>query len=180
MERHTGQPENDTTPMDPDETNDLIESLRGELAAAADARDEALAKAQRALADFQNYQRRALASEREAFDQGRREVVRAMLTVLDQFDLALSHDPSTMSVEQLLAGVQAIRAETMKVLAGFGVAVIAPQPGDDFQPGPHEAVMQQAVEGVAPGRIAAMLQAGYTLGDRVVSPAKVAVTPSAE
>lgn len=166
------------TPRDPDQTNELIESLRADLAAASEARDEATAKAQRVLADFQNYQRRALASEREALEQGRRDVVRGILTVLDHFDLALSHDASAMSVEQLLDGVRAIRAELMKVLQGFGASVISPAAGEEFEPGRHEAVMQQAAAGVAPGRIAATLQAGYMLGDRVVRPAKVAVTPS--
>ncbi len=162
---------------DPDQTDAMIESLRTEAAEAVEARDEATAKAQRIMADFQNYQRRALSNEKEAKEQGRREVVSEIVRVLDHVDLALSQDSSKMDVAQLLEGVKAIRAEMMKILGTFGIATIAPRAGDEFEPGRHEAVMQQAAEGVPPGHIAAMFRAGYALGDRVIRPAQVAVTP---
>lgn len=163
---------------DPDQTDAMIESLRAEVAEAMEARDDATAKAQRIMADFQNYQRRAMSNEKEAKEQGRREVVSELVRVLDHVDLALSQDSSRMDVAQLLAGVKAIRDEMMKVLAGFGIAPITPAAGEEFEPGRHEAVMQQAVEGVPPGHVASMFRAGYALGDRVIRPAQVAVTPS--
>lgn len=143
---------------------------------------DANAKYLRLVADYQNSQRRALQSEAQAKVQGAANVTASILTVLDHFDLALSVDPAKASAQQVIDGVKVIRDELMKTLITNGVGVICPKPGDAFEPGRHEAVMQQAAEGVGPGLIAACFQAGYTLTaaglERVVRPAKVAVTPN--
>lgn len=131
----------------------------------------------RALADFQNYQRRALANEQEAKVQGRTAVVQSMLTLLDHFDIALSQDHTKATAEQIVGGVRMIREEFIKVLQSHGVSLINPARGDEFTPGRHEAIMQQASEGVESGRVVSTFQMGYTLGERVVRPAKVAVAP---
>lgn len=131
----------------------------------------------RALADFQNYQRRALANEQEAKVQGRTAVVQSLLTLLDHFDIALSQDHTKATAEQIVGGVKMIREEFIKVLQSHGVGLINPARGDEFTPGRHEAIMQQAAEGVESGRVVSTFQMGYTLGERVVRPAKVAVAP---
>lgn len=131
----------------------------------------------RALADFQNYQRRALANEQEAKVQGRTAVVQSLLTLLDHFDIALSQDHSKATAEQIVGGVKMIRDEFVKVLSMHGVGLINPARGDEFTPGRHEAIMQQAADGVESGRVVSTFQMGYTLGERVVRPAKVAVAP---
>lgn len=152
-----------------------VEKLEAELA-------EANSKYLRLAADFQNSQRRAIQSEQQAKLQGMTSVTASVLTVLDHFDLALTVDPSKASVTQVIDGVKVIRDELMKTLVNHGVGVITPQPGDTFEPGRHEAVIQQAAEGVGPGLIASCFQAGYTITaggtERVVRPAKVAVTPA--
>jgi molecular chaperone GrpE len=58
------------------------------------------------------------------------------------------------------------------------VGLIHPCPGELFEPGKHEAVVQMAQPGVESGHIVQTFQAGYTLGEgRVLRPAKVAVAP---
>ena len=57
--------------------------------------------------------------------------------------------------------------------------MIEPNLGDTFEPGKHEAVLQQAVEGIAAGSVSMKLQNGYRIGDTVLRPAKVAVQPAA-
>jgi molecular chaperone GrpE len=74
-------------------------------------------------------------------------------------------------------GVKVIRQELLKALESGGVTVISPQPGDEFDPNRHSAIMQQPAEGVEPGRVSATFQPGYALGDRVIRSAKVAVAP---
>jgi molecular chaperone GrpE len=152
-----------------------VEKLESELA-------EANNKYLRLAADYQNSQRRAIQSEQQAKLQGMTSVTASILTVLDHFDLALSVDPAKASVAQVVGGVKVIRDELMKTLVGFGVGVIMPQPGEAFEPGRHEAVLQQAADGVGPGLIASCFQTGYTITsggvERVVRPAKVAVTPA--
>jgi molecular chaperone GrpE len=131
----------------------------------------------RALADFQNYQRRALANEQEAKVQGRTGVVQSLLSLLDHFDIALSQDHANATAEQILGGVRMIREEFIRVLQSQGVGLINPVRGEEFTPGRHEAIMQQAADGVPSGHVVSMFQMGYTLGDRVVRPAKVSVAP---
>jgi len=130
------------------------------------------------LADFQNFQRRATTNEVEARARGVRDVCESMLGALDSFDLALSQDPSSLTIEQLFKAIETIRAEAMKAMARHGVLPIQPEVGEAFDPGRHEAVMQQEAEGIEPGCVAQVFQAGYAMGDRVLRPAKVVVTPS--
>ena len=141
-------------------------------------RDDYRDKYQRALADYQNYQRRAINNEREARVSGVRTVIESVLGVVDHFDLALNQDPEKVSVEQLIGGISVVRDELFKALSVHGVQPIEPAVNEEFSPGEHEAVMQQPADGVEPGRISLMLQVGYRLGDRVVRPAKVAVSPN--
>ena len=86
-------------------------------------------------------------------------------------------DPAKATAEQIMQGVRVIRDELMKVLQSYGVQEINPRPGDDVDPHRHEAVMQAETSAVPPGHIVATLQAGYSLGDRVIRPARVSIRP---
>ncbi|HBS29419.1 MAG TPA: nucleotide exchange factor GrpE [Phycisphaerales bacterium] len=143
--------------------------------------EELTSRYQRALADFQNYQRRAVENEREARRQGVTSVVSHLLAVLDNFDLALKIDPEKVTGAQILQGVSMVRAQMLQALGAIDVRPVEPAPGDEFDPRRHEAVVQVEAPGIAPGRIASSFQAGYALGERVLRPAKVAVArPPAE
>lgn len=168
-------------PQQPDETWPVADELVTELEKLRAERDERNQAYLRTLADFQNYQRRALLNEQTARVEGVSKVVERIFGVLDHFDLALGQDTSKASAEQIIHGVKLIRDEFSKVLASLGVGLINPQPNDEFVPGRHEAVMQQPAEGVEPGRVVACFQPGYTLnaqtGERVLRAAKVSVSP---
>lgn len=156
-----------------DEAATVLAELKDELDKAVEAR-------QRALADFANFQRRAALNEQQAVRSGEASVVRAMLDVLDHFNLALDQDKSRITVEQLLGGVRIVRDELVRVLEGYGVARIAPDAGDEFDPNRHQAVLQQAAPDIEPNHIVVVLQPGYTMGETVLRPAKVAVAPCAD
>lgn len=141
-------------------------------------RDEAMTQWKRSLADFQNYQRRALQNEQEAKRQGATGVINSVLPVLDHFDLALAQPTPDEASRKILDGVRVIRSELVRVLEGYGVVYINPKPNDEFDPNRHSAIMQQAADGVEPGRVSATYQPGYALGDRVIRSAKVAVAPA--
>lgn len=145
--------------------------------------EETKGKYLRTVADYQNSQRRALQNEQQAKADGVSRIVSDVATILDHFDLALGQDPSKVTVDQLVGGVRVIREELLKILGRNGVSLIEPRPNDEFQPGRHEAVMQQAAEGIDPGHIVSTFQPGFLFtmltGERVIRPAKVAVAPSA-
>ncbi|MEZ6209681.1 MAG: nucleotide exchange factor GrpE [Phycisphaerales bacterium] len=132
----------------------------------------------RSLADFQNYQRRALINEKQAKDEGASSVLEKLLTILDNLDRVLSPDVSGMSLEQVVEGVRVTRDEMLRVLGGLGMNKLEVTPGDEFQPGRHEAMLQQPSDEIEPGHIVAQFAPGYALGDRVLRPVKVSVAPS--
>lgn len=155
-----------------------LDAVRAQLEQLAGERDELRDRATRALADFQNYQRRAALNEQEARRQGLSAIVQSLLAPLDHLELALQQDETAVSAAQLKQGVQAARDQLLRALASHGVEPISPQPGDEFNPGHHEAMLEQPAEGIAPGHVSQAFQTGYALGGRVLRPAKVAVAPA--
>lgn len=142
-------------------------------------RDEAIAARMRAQADFANFQRRSIENEARARVGGLVQLTRALMPVLDHFDLALAQDPSRLTVEQLAKSIEMTRAELQKALEQNGIARIEPTPGTEFDPLQHDAVMRQPAEGIAPGCVSMRFQTGWRLGESVLRPAKVAVAPEA-
>ena len=143
-------------------------------------RDENQAKLIRAIADHQNFQRRAMLNEREARTSATQGVVQGLIPLMDQFDMALLLDPEKVTAQTVMDGVKMTRDEFVRILGGYGVSAISPEAGDEFEPGIHEAMMQQPAEGINPGHIAFVMSVGYKLGERVIRPAKVGVAPTAE
>lgn len=131
----------------------------------------------RALADFQNFQRRAGENEVRARQQGAAAIARSLVPALEHFDIAAGHDLAALGTDKLVAAVSMLQEELLKGLAAHGVERVSPAVGDEFNPHFHEAVMQQPVEGVASGHISMCLQAGYRLNEQSIRSAKVAVAP---
>lgn len=168
------------SPIDPETTSQpegtdlpaMIDRLAAE-------RDEAVAARQRALADFANFQRRSVENEARARVGGLAQLARALMPVLDNFDLTLAQDHARLSVEQMAKSIEMTRAELQKALEQNGISRIDPAPGEAFDPMQHDAIMRQPAAGVAPGCVSLRLQTGWRLGESVLRPAKVAVAPEA-
>lgn len=156
--------------------SDVVDERLQRLAAE---RDEARTHWKRALADFQNYQRRAGLNEEEARRQGAIGVLMSVFPVLDHFDIALTQAAPDDASRRIMDGVRVIRDELLRALERHGVTPINPKPNDEFDPTQHQAVIQQAGEGVEPGRISSVMQTGYALEGRPVRSAMVAVSPNA-
>lgn len=142
-------------------------------------RDETVEQLKRTAADLQNFQRRARIQAQEAREQAVRGVVSSLLMSLDTFDLALNQDPATVNAEQVFDGIRAIKAEVLRQLGQHGVVAVEPGPGEEFEPGKHEAVMHEPTDAAEPGAVARTLQIGYAMGDRVIRPAKIALAAPA-
>ena len=136
-------------------------------------RDEHFQTLQRTLADYQNFQRRARQNERETRELASMGAVQSMIPVLDFFDMALKQDPETATAAQVMGGVEMIRTEFMRVLGNQGVSTISPAAGDEFDPLKHEAIEQTSETDVEPGRVVETRSPGYSMGERVIRPAKV-------
>ena len=157
------------------QTDDLAQVVEKLLAE----REEAIAAKLRAQADFANFQRRSIENEARARIGGLVQLTRALMPVLDHFDLALAQDHSKVTVDQMAKSIEMTRAELQKALEQNGIARIDPTPGTAFDPLQHDAVMRQPAEGIAPGCVSMRFQTGWRLGESVLRPAKVAVAPEA-
>lgn len=160
---------------DPDQTSELIDSLTRE-------RDDFKDKWLRAMAEYQNFQRRSIQNEQEAKRQGVTGVLNSLVPVLDSFEMALSASAPDAASSATLEGMKAVHQMLLAALGQHGIVLIKPQPGDDFDPSRHAALMQQPGttadgEPVESGKVSAVLQVGYALGDRAIRSAKVAVAP---
>jgi molecular chaperone GrpE len=126
-------------------------------------------------ADFQNLQRRAAREVLEARQNADADFAKAMLQVLDHFDMALSVDPTKVDAKSLLDGVKITYDELKKILANRGIESYDAT-GKPFDPHHHEAVMQEASDKHPPMTVVQTFQQGYRLGERILRPAKVKVS----
>ena len=117
----------------------------------------------RALADYQNLEKR-VEREKDGFVKFANVVlVLKMLPVLDNLERASKHlgDP----------GIELVIKQFKEALALEGVSEI-PAEGAEFDPEHHEAI--EKIAG-AEGQIMEVLEKGYRLGDKVIRPAKVKI-----
>jgi molecular chaperone GrpE len=100
-------------------------------------------------------------------------VMRRLLEVLDDFELALMHAGEDVDSDRLLKGVELVYAKLLDALQAEGLQRIQAE-GAPFDPELHEALMQTG-EGVGEPHVAEVFRAGYALRGRVIRPAGVRV-----
>jgi molecular chaperone GrpE len=157
-----------------------IEQLKAELEAAGAKADEYLAGLQRERAEFANYKRRT-AEEREAMlGLAGEDLIRKVLALADDFDLAIEARPPTIATDPWVEGVVAIDRKLRALLESEGVRQIDATPGTPFDPREHEAIANVPGTGRPEGEIVTEIRRGYRLRDRVVRPALVTVAAEPE
>jgi molecular chaperone GrpE len=128
---------------------------------------------QRLAADFDNYRKRILKEQTRAVEMASEPLVRRLLEVLDEFDLALMAAEKKPDFDTFLHGVELVYAKLLETLRAEGLERMVAE-GKPFDPTLHEALMQS---GDAEGEpiVADTLRPGYTLRGRVIRPAGVKV-----
>ena len=124
-------------------------------------------------AEFENYRKRTLKEKAELILNGGEKTIAAILPILDDFERAIadkSEDPKAIK-----EGVQMIFNKFNKTLEGLGVKKIETA-GKDFDVDFHEAIaMVPGMGDDKKGKVIDCVQTGYTLNDKVIRHAKVAV-----
>ncbi len=142
----------------------------------ADMKDRLL----RSLAEMENLRKR---TEREVADSRTYAITvfaRDILTVADNMHRALGaldtelRQKADTAVKALLDGVELTERELLNVLEKHGVKKLEPL-GQKFDPNRHQAMYEVPDPSAAPGTVVQVVQAGYTIGERVLRPALVAV-----
>lgn len=152
-----------------------LESLRTR----AQERDQFLALLQRTQADFDNYQKR---NQRER-EQERKYMHRALaldlLPVIDNLERASAAARQAGETGPLVEGVNMVLDQFLNLLKRHGITRIEAQ-GQAFDPNLHQAMMRQPTADVPPNTVVNVLENGYMIHDRVLRPARVAVSVAAE
>ena len=124
-------------------------------------------------AEFENYRKRTMKEKADLILNGGEKTISAILPILDDFERALadkSEDPKAIK-----EGVQMIFNKFVKTLEGLGVKKIETD-DKDFDVDFHEAIaMVPGMGDDKKGKVIDCVQTGYTLNDKVIRHAKVAV-----
>lgn len=137
-------------------------------------RDEFESKLLRVSADYQNFARRAQQNVDSAVQQKLMDIARGLVTVMDHFDRALEGQSKDEAIG-VLQGVLMVRDELLSTLNRYGIQRLDVEPGTEFDPNRHEALMRQPSDEIESNHITIQIQPGYVLGEKMIRPAQVGV-----
>src|SRR3954462_5954196 len=159
-------------PDDPEEGS--VEALAKE---AADARDKML----RTLAEMENLRKRTSRELADARIYGAAGFARDILDIADNLQRALDAVPAEMkasadpALKAFIEGVELTERSLLNTLEKNGVKKFDPQ-GEKFNPNFQQAMYEVPDTSVPAGTVVQVVQAGYTIGERVLRPALVGVS----
>lgn len=151
-----------------------VERLNSELESTRAKMDEYLQGWHRALADFSNYKRRIERDQAAANQAAAGNIIKRYLDVVDDLDRALKNRPQDGEGASWANGIELIYRKLLTILDAEGVKVIEAE-GKEFDPAMHEAISMETSSEVSSGYVIGVIQQGYTLGDKVLRPARVRV-----
>jgi molecular chaperone GrpE len=127
----------------------------------------------RTVAEFENYKKRTIKEKMELIQNGGAKTVTAILPVLDDFERAIADKSEDAAA--IKEGTRMIFNKFVKSLESIGVKQIETE-GQDFDTDYHEAVaMVPGMGDDKKGKVIDCVQTGYTMNDKVIRHAKVAV-----
>lgn len=143
------------------------------LAAAQNEAEQWKDKYIRLVAEFENYKKRTLKEKSELILNGSEKTVAAILPILDDFERATAD--KTEDPQAIKEGYELIYKKFLKALETLGVHKIKTD-NADFDVDYHEAIaMVPGMGDDKKGKVIDCVQTGYTLNDKVIRHAKVAV-----
>lgn len=130
----------------------------------------------RLFAEFDNYKKRTTKERLDQIKYSNKDMVEALLPVLDDFDRAIKELEKDDKSADALEGIKLIYNKLFNTLKEKGVSIIEVNPGDDFNIDLHEAITQiPAPDQNLKDKIVDVVQQGYLLHDKVIRYAKVVV-----
>ena len=165
----------DDPPSAPTESSTAAPAATEPLATVERERDNYYDRLLRTTAEFDNYRKRVDRERREQGEQAVTAILRDLLAIVDDFDLALAvdagDDDKTAAYRK---GIELIEAKLHDLLRKYGVKPIEAL-GTDFDPTLHQAVVHEPSPGHRDGEVIEELRRGYMIGDRLLRPAMVKV-----
>ena len=172
--------ENNSDKKDKEKVADPLKEMEARVESLEQEAKEAHDRFLRVSAEFENYKKRA-AREMDDFRKFANEsFVKAMLPVVDNLDRAIESSSNDEHANtSVVEGVNMTLNEILKVFEQFGVRPFESM-GKTFDPGFHQAVMQEENEDHPDNTVLNELQKGYLIHDRLLRPAMVVVSKTKE
>ena len=150
------------------ESVETVDTLKAELETLKD-------KYLRTVAEFDNYKKRTLKEKTELILNGSEKTVTTFLPILDDMERAIANAGKAKDITAVEEGWELIYNKFLKQLDSIGVKKIETNDAD-FDVDYHEAVaMVPGMGDDKKGKVIDCVQTGYTLNDKVIRHAKVAV-----
>ena len=153
-------------PEEKDEKEEKIKALEQEVAAGKE-------RYLRLAAEYENYRKHTANEKLSLYDDATSKAVKELLPVADSVRMALENlkdaDPEILKGVELISNQLDKSFEKLKIEA-FGKV------GDDFDPNLHNAIGMVDNEELGSGKLAAVYQTGYKIGDKIIRHAMVQVT----
>ncbi len=162
------------------EADDPLAELEAKLESAQQEAQEAHDRFLRVSADFENYKKRT-AREMEDFRKFANEsLIKLLLPVVDNLERALDSEGENQHANNSIAeGVQMTLAEILKIFEKFHVKPVESLE-KPFDPGFHQAVMQEENDSHPDKTVLKELQKGYLMHDKLIRPSMVVVSKKKE
>ena len=182
------EPETATSPVDATPSQqtadtaptDRIVRLEAELERARAAATDYMQRWQRAQADLANFRRRTEQERDQQQKFYRAQGLAILLPALDTLERAFTALPATLRNYSWIDGVALVQIQLESALRNAGVMPIEAELGAAFDPRLHEAIGEVESADVPAGRIAAVIQRGYALGDLLLRPTLVQISRGVE
>ncbi len=157
-----------------------IAELEAQLEVAQQASLEERERAIRAVAEMENLRRRAAQDVEKAHKFALEKFAAELLPVMDNLERAIElADKENDTLKPMIEGVELTLKSMQSGVAKFGLVALDPT-NQPFDPNAHQAMSMVPSADVAPNTVIAVMQKGYELNGRVIRPAMVMVSKSAD
>jgi molecular chaperone GrpE len=157
-----------------------VATLEAELEKERAAAIDYMQRWQRAQADLSNFRRRTEQERDQQQKLYRAQGLAILLPALDTLERAFATLPATLRGYSWIDGIALVQIQLEGTLRNAGVEPIEVEVGAEFDPRRHEAIGEIESTEVPTGRIAAVIQRGYALGDLLLRPTLVQLSRGAE
>jgi len=166
-----------TENLDTTETTDVLTEVEEAVEGAAPVQETdpvaaLTADLQRLQAEYANYRKRVERDRAVAHELAIGSVLTELLAILDDIDRAADHN-------ELTGGFKAVADQLVAITNRFGLEKYGTT-GEEFDPQIHEALLHDTSTDVKVSTASKILQPGYRYKDRILRPARVAVTEPEE
>ena len=129
----------------------------------------------RLYAEFDNFRRRTQKEKGDLIKYGGEEVILSILPIVDDMERALTHHKDAKDHKPLQEGLDLILQKTKNILTSKGILPMEPK-GETFDPELHDAITNiPATADDMKGKVAEVVEKGYSLNGKVIRHAKVVV-----